>query len=166
MELAHHLKELKTNVGVDFVFFDGEEYIFERERRRVLLRLQALRQGRGGKIEEAARLRRGHPARHDRRQEREVSRRGILVAQGQRAGACDVWGIAGELKCGAFQERAWATASLDDHLALQNVGIPAIDIIDFDYPHWHRLSDTPENCSAEPMEQVAKVLSVWLQRVK
>src|SRR5262249_22225084 len=29
MELAHHMKGLKTEVGVDFVFFDGEEYIFE-----------------------------------------------------------------------------------------------------------------------------------------
>ena len=36
----------------------------------------------------------------------------------------------------------------------------------FEYPHWHRLSDVPANCSAEPMTQVAKVLSVWLQRVK
>ena len=31
MELAHSLKDLKTEVGVDFVFFDGEEYIFDRE---------------------------------------------------------------------------------------------------------------------------------------
>ena len=32
MELAHHMKDLKTEVGVDFVFFDGEEYIFNRDR--------------------------------------------------------------------------------------------------------------------------------------
>src|SRR5262249_35837456 len=29
MELAHHMKDLKTDVGVDFVLFDGEEYIFD-----------------------------------------------------------------------------------------------------------------------------------------
>ncbi|MFO0968336.1 MAG: M28 family peptidase [Gemmataceae bacterium] len=29
MEMAHHLKDLKTSVGVDLVFFDGEEYIFD-----------------------------------------------------------------------------------------------------------------------------------------
>src|SRR5207302_3601787 len=29
MECAHQMKDLKTNVGVDFVLFDGEEYIFE-----------------------------------------------------------------------------------------------------------------------------------------
>ena len=30
MELAHHLKDLETAVGVDFVFFDGEEFIHEK----------------------------------------------------------------------------------------------------------------------------------------
>src|SRR5579871_5171682 len=30
MELGQQMKDLKTNVGVDFVFFDGEEYIFQR----------------------------------------------------------------------------------------------------------------------------------------
>jgi hypothetical protein len=49
---------------------------------------------------------------------------------------------------------------------LQRVGIPAIDIIDFSYKHWHRLSDAPENCSAESMDQVARVLTVWLQRAR
>ena len=55
---------------------------------------------------------------------------------------------------------------LDDHIALNRAGIPAIDIIDFDYPHWHRLSDTPDKCSAESMANVAKVLMAWLERVK
>ena len=54
----------------------------------------------------------------------------------------------------------------DDHVALNRGGIPAIDIIDFSYKHWHRLTDTPENCSGDSLEQVARVLSVWLQRVK
>ena len=55
---------------------------------------------------------------------------------------------------------------LDDHLALNRAGIPAVDLIDFSYPHWHRLSDIPANCSGESMAQVARVLMVWLQRVK
>src|SRR5581483_11153275 len=29
MELANHMKDFPTGVGVDFVFFDGEEYIFD-----------------------------------------------------------------------------------------------------------------------------------------
>src|SRR5260370_4395821 len=30
-ELADAMKDVKTNVGVDFVFFDGEEYVFDRD---------------------------------------------------------------------------------------------------------------------------------------
>ena len=41
-----------------------------------------------------------------------------------------------------------------------------MDIIDFSYPHWHRLTDVPENCSGDSLEQVARVLGVWIQRAK
>jgi len=78
----------------------------------------------------------------------------------------EVWGIAAELKCNGFSNGFSKVAVEDDHIPLNRVGIPAIDIIDFDYPHWHLLTDVPKNCSAEPMEQVAKVLSVWVQRQK
>ena len=79
----------------------------------------------------------------------------------------DLWQIAGELKCNAFpMEYAKGDGVLDDHIALNRGGIPACDIIDFSYPHWHRLSDVPANCSGESMAQVGRVLSVWLQRVK
>ena len=54
----------------------------------------------------------------------------------------------------------------DDHLALNRAGIPAVDVIDFDYPHWHKLSDTPEQVSGASMEQVARVLTAWLQRAR
>ena len=54
----------------------------------------------------------------------------------------------------------------DDHLALNRVGIPTIDIIDFDYPHWHRLSDVVDNCSGEAMKDMAKVLSAWMRKAK
>ena len=80
----------------------------------------------------------------------------------------DLWGLAGELKCRTFVQPfdRGGDSIQDDHLALQNVGIPAIDIIDFDYPYWHKLADTPDNCSPDGMIDVAKVMSVWLQRVK
>ena len=54
----------------------------------------------------------------------------------------------------AFQEK-FGDAVLDDHIALQNVGLPAIDIIDFSHPHRHKLSDIPFNCSADSLAQVA-----------
>jgi len=77
----------------------------------------------------------------------------------------DLWKIAAELKCTVFRNERGADVQ-DDHLALNRAGIPAVDLIDLDYPHWHRLSDIPANCAPEGMTQIARVLSVWLQRVK
>ncbi|PKN89872.1 MAG: hypothetical protein CVU45_05445, partial [Chloroflexi bacterium HGW-Chloroflexi-7] len=40
---------------------------------------------------------------------------------------------------------------LDDHLPFLELGIPAVDIIDFDYPYWHTTSDTHENIAQESL---------------
>src|SRR5207244_12041173 len=77
----------------------------------------------------------------------------------------EVWKLAREQGCTAFENRVGPEV-LDDHLALNRAGIPAIDIIDFSYPHWHKLSDVPENCSGDSLARVARVLAVWLQRVQ
>jgi hypothetical protein len=46
----------------------------------------------------------------------------------------------------------------DDHIPFLNAGIPAIDIIDFDYPYWHTTHDTVDRCSSESLGAVGKVL--------
>ena len=53
---------------------------------------------------------------------------------------------------------------MDDHLALNDGGIPTVDLIDFDYPHWHLASDLPENCSGEALARVGRVITAWLAR--
>jgi hypothetical protein len=163
MELAHGMKGLKTEVGVDFVLFDGEEYIFDPRGDKYFFGSEHFAQ---------AYLARKSPSRYvgailvDMIAGKEAT---FPVEQGSRfmAGALvqQVWDIAAEVKSNRFLRRDGPEV-YDDHLALNRAGIPAIDIIDFSYPHWHRLSDLPENCSAEPMEQVARVLWVWLQRAK
>lgn len=50
----------------------------------------------------------------------------------------------------------------DDHLALNEAGIPTVDLIDFDFPSWHTLADTPDKCSPESLEAVGKVLTVLI----
>src|SRR5262245_42954470 len=163
MELGHHVKDLKTKVGIDFVFFDGEEYIWEKGDEYFF----------GSK----------HFAttyRNDRPKHRYLAAvlldmiggKGARFPVEQNSGFLaggvvqDVWATARELKVASFVEEE-GPAVEDDHLALNRIGrIPAIDIIDFSYKHWHRLSDTPDNCSGESLEQAARVLSVWVQRVK
>jgi glutaminyl-peptide cyclotransferase len=45
---------------------------------------------------------------------------------------------------------------LDDHTPFLEAGIPAIDIIDFDYPYWHTVQDTPDKVSAESLKAVGE----------
>lgn len=45
----------------------------------------------------------------------------------------------------------------DDHTALNAVGIPTIDLIDFDYPPWHTPEDTLDKLSAQSLQIVGAV---------
>jgi hypothetical protein len=164
MELAHHMKDLKTPIGVDFVLFDGEEYIYEPATDDYFF---------GSK----------HFAAEYRKKRDKVKYLGAVLLDmigGKnarfpmepysytKAGALTerIWKIAEEQKCTAFKNVISDTEVQDDHIALNNAGIPAVDIIDFSYKHWHKLSDVPENCSADGLEQVARVLGVWMQQAK
>lgn len=51
---------------------------------------------------------------------------------------------------------------LDDHTPFLEAGIPAIDIIDFDYPAWHTINDNLEQVSAESLQAVGDTLLAWL----
>ena len=51
---------------------------------------------------------------------------------------------------------------LDDHFPFLKLGIPAVDIIDFDYPHWHTTADTPDKTSPESLSAVGITLYNWL----
>ena len=51
---------------------------------------------------------------------------------------------------------------LDDHTPFLQAGIPAVDIIDFDYPYWHTTADTLDKVSAESLHAVGDTLYHWL----
>jgi len=42
-------------------------------------------------------------------------------------------------------------------------GMRAIDIIDFDYPHWHTTQDTPDKVSSESLQRIGRVLEKLLE---
>jgi len=56
------------------------------------------------------------------------------------------------------------TPIYDDHVPFIELGIPAVDLIDFDYPYWHTINDTPENCSMESLDTVGQVLLEWIYK--
>ena len=51
---------------------------------------------------------------------------------------------------------------LDDHTPFLEAGLPAVDIIDFDYPYWHTVQDTPDKVSAESLQAVGETLWHWI----
>ena len=79
----------------------------------------------------------------------------------------EIWEIAHQLGYDAF-ENTFGGAITDDHTVLYKYSkIPAIDIIDFEYPnqelnYWHTLKDIPENCSAETLGMVGTVVTTFI----
>jgi len=169
MELAHHMKGVKSEVGIDFVLFDGEEYVFEP------------RQFGGGDryffgsdhfADEYQRTRdtRKHTYAGGILLDLCTAKGAVLRVEGNSwALAPDlvkqVWAVAGAVNAKSFRAEPGHEVQ-DDHLALNRVGIPTVDIIDFDYPHWHKLTDTPDKISGEQMAEVAKVLVSWAGMVR
>ena len=52
---------------------------------------------------------------------------------------------------------------LDDHTPFLEAGMPAVDLIDFDYPYWHTTEDTPDKVSAESLQAVGDTILAWLE---
>ncbi len=51
-----------------------------------------------------------------------------------------------------------AIAIYDDHLPLIDAGVKSYLLIDFVYPYWHTLEDTPDKCSPESLQSVGLIL--------
>jgi glutaminyl-peptide cyclotransferase len=53
----------------------------------------------------------------------------------------------------------------DDHTPLNEIGIPVIDLIDFDYPPWHTPDDTIDKVSADSLRVTGAVACHFLSEV-
>ena len=167
MELADSVAELKGTVGVDFVLFDAEEYVFEERRDSYCLgslffARQYASSRKAGTISYAYRC----GVILDM-----VGDRNLTIWQEQqsvdwhdtRPVVESIWATAKQLQIEEFVPRPKYLIN-DDHVPLRMTGgIPTCDIIDFDYPHWHTTQDIPENCSAHSLGLVGRVILSWLQ---
>ena len=172
MEIAHHLDAMPTPWGVDLVLFDGEELVYgggfnqtgeyflgAKEFARSYVEDEKKKVG-GEEVHYAAGIVLDMVGDRDLQVDQEPHSLEFAPRLVR-----DVWAVAKALKVTQFRDRP-GRAVLDDHLALNNANIPSIDIIDFDYPHWHTAQDVPENCSARSLEQVGKVVTAWLNQPK
>jgi Zn-dependent M28 family amino/carboxypeptidase len=75
----------------------------------------------------------------------------------------EIWAVAAEL---GYQDHFIPQPKhtlIDDHIPFLERLIPAVDIIDFDYPYWHTVEDTADKVSPESLERVGRTLEVWLE---
>ncbi len=162
LEIARHLNDLPTPWGVDLVLFDGEELVFGQVGEYCLGSQHFAKTYQMGQesgmipwtYQAAIVLDMVAGSKIRLNQERfSLDFAPELVAA--------VWEIARKLGANAFQDQMGIEV-VDDHLPLIEVGIPAIDLIDIDFPHWHTTLDLPENCSAESLAEVGRVVTAWL----
>ena len=158
LEIASLLKQHPPPIGVDLVFFDGEDYGHEGDTRNYLLGSRHFAKTKSPDY---------------------LPRFGIVIdmigdafleipkEQHSLQYAHDivelVWQKARQLGYPQFADII-GEAVTDDHLPLNEVGIKTIDLIDFNYPdptnrYWHTHQDTPDKCSAESLEAVGTVLT-------
>ena len=64
---------------------------------------------------------------------------------------------------GAFPDET-RTAILDDHTPFLRAGVPAIDVIDFDFPCWHRTCDDLTAVSERSLDTVGETVAQLLLR--
>jgi len=74
----------------------------------------------------------------------------------------EIWGKAQALGHGDDFIPAPKFSMLDDHTPFLRLGIPTALLIDFDYPYWHTVEDTPDKVSAESLGAVGETLLAWL----
>ncbi len=172
-ELGTHLPHLDSEFGVDLVFFDAEEFVYQNGRDEYFLgSTWFARQY----VNNAPSWRYAAGVLVDMVGDRELD---IFLEKNS-------WKYARELTRQIWQvaEREGVTEFVartrhevrDDHLPLNTIArIPTCDIIDFDYPnpsskplnkYWHTEEDTPDKCSAESLAKVGNVLLAWLREVK
>ena len=76
--------------------------------------------------------------------------------------AAQIWAQAAKLGYGEAFIPVPKYRLLDDHIPFIEAGIPAVDIIDFDYPYWHTTADTADKVSAASLQAVGETLLAWI----
>lgn len=173
MEIANHLKDIDTPWGVDLVLLDGEELVYEGVNsakpeayflgsREFSRRYKAHKKVGPGGFKYAAGFVLDMVGDKDLAITKEpgsMRMRGKFLVP-------EIWDIAARLNATGFVNQKGNVEVQDDHIPMNESGIPTIDIIDFEYPQWHTAEDVPENCSADSLKQVGQVITAWLSLPK
>lgn len=166
MELGHHVKNLPSRYGLDFVFFDAEEFVFSQRDDYFLGSTHFAEQY----VEHRLTHRYVGGVLLDMVGDAKLSiyqeTHSAMWPQSRQL-VQEIWGTAARLGVKEFIPRVGYQVD-DDHLPLNRIAqIPVCDVIDFHYPdrlnrYWHTTADTVARCSAESLGKVGWVIQEWL----
>ena len=163
MELGNELAQHPPKVGVDFVFFDGEEFIFVDDGKYFC----GSEYFADDYVKHPPAFRYRYAVLLDMVGSAELKLPQELTSatwDDSRPLVKEIWATAARLGVQEFLPWLARDAVRDDHIALHDVAkIPACDLIDFSYRYWHTQGDTPEHCSALSLAKVGWVLQEWLK---
>jgi hypothetical protein len=155
LEIARIVSRHDPGIGVDFVFFDGEDYGKANDLEYYLMGSKYFAATRpdyrpacgvlldmvAGK--ESAIAKEGYSRTHA------AELTDDLFERAERLGL-------------EFFQPIDAAPIYDDHVPFLQAGITMVDLFGFDYPQWHTVRDLPENCSQERMGQVGALMVDFL----
>ena len=152
LELARGLKARKDlPFTIELLFFDGEEAVGDWPATDSTYgsRHYVEAASKSGSLKSIARAR---AARHDRRPRPYHPPRPQLHALAHRHHL----GHREQARSSPFMDEE--TAIEDDHLPFLKAGVPAVDIIDLEYPAWHTPQDTMDAIAARSLQIVGDVV--------
>lgn len=160
LELARSLKEEPApGLGVDIVFFDGEEGPKGTEHQLLGSRYLATNWERvtGLAVPEAGAI------------VDMVGRKGLRIRRERfsdtraRPVMDEIFGIAKARNAKHFADVP-GQYILDDHIPFLDRGIPVVDLIDLNDPAWHTHADTLDRLDPEAMAEVTEVVLAWIRQ--
>ena len=153
LELARLLKEMPPSVGIDMLLVDGEDYGKEHDIESYFLGARYFMKTKSPNYKPRFAILLDMVGDRDLQfpMEQNSMKYAPQIVE-------LIWSTAEKLGITQFVNVPGEEIS-DDHIPLNAGGIPTVDIIDFQYAHWHTLQDTPDKCSSESLEAVGKVMT-------
>lgn len=75
------------------------------------------------------------------------------------------WKVARKIDSNVFRDQV-GLEFRDDHTPLNQAGIPSLLVIDFEYPPFHTTNDTKDKCSAKSLETIASAVLNYVYVIK
>ena len=151
LEMAKTWKDAPPPIGIDLIFFDGEDFGRDRIWQDYFLGSKAwVRDHPEYRPEWGVVLDMVGDASFAIKQERDSSARASAVV-------AKVWQAAKRVGSTAFRDQPGGTIT-DDHTAFLDRQMPVILLIDFAYPYFHTTQDTPDKCSPDSLGQVGRAV--------